>query len=74
MIFWTKKTYMGVCVGVAKIASFALSLYFSKRASPFVTCISSKGLPMQNNEYVDEAMLQILEKEYKIVGKTYDGT
>jgi hypothetical protein len=41
-----------MCFSSARIASFALSPYFSRSASPLVTCMSSSGLPMQKSGYV----------------------
>ena len=49
---------MGICSSPAKIASLAFKLYFFNSSSPFFTCMSSKGLPMQNNWYDVDAMVR----------------
>jgi hypothetical protein len=51
------RSYIPACFSSAKIASFAFKPYFSRSFSPFQTCISSKGLPMQKSEYVDSDMI-----------------
>ena len=43
-----RATHMPICFSSAKMASLAFKLYFSNKASPLLTCMSSKGLPMQN--------------------------
>lgn len=54
-------TYIGVCSGPARIASLDLSLYFSSRLSPFVTCISSRGFPRQKRGYVWAIAIVVFE-------------
>jgi hypothetical protein len=42
---------MARCFSSARIASSALSPYFSKSSCPSFTCMSSRALPMQKMEY-----------------------
>ena len=51
------RSYIPACFSSAKIASFAFKPYFSRSFSPFLTCISSMGFPMQKSEYAGLAMI-----------------
>ena len=51
------KSYIPACFSSAKMASLAFKPYFSRRFSP-LTCISSKGFPMQKREYAGLDMIE----------------
>ena len=58
----TIRSYIPACFSPAKIASFAFKPYFFRSFSPFETCISSKGFPMQKSEYEGLDMIIFCER------------
>ena len=57
---------MGLCFSSTRMASFDLRSYFLRSSSPFVTCISSRGLPIQNSCTVSADIFE------KVRGRGYE--